>query len=146
MATEVLVKEIRVGEQQPIHRGFVIGATIAIGAAIVVPLWAFFYVKVVFPPMVGDDSGVTTVNAPMKINLVANDADADGSLDLASVTLLKTPAHGIASVEPTSGLCTYAPELDFVGHDKFSYQIHDNGGAPSNIGFVTVDVVRPSVR
>ena len=130
--------------RQEVHPGVVVAATLAIGAAVIVPIWAFFHVKIVFPPMVGDDSGVTSVNAPLNINLVANDADADGSLDFSTVAILTAPAHGIASVEPKTGVCTYAPELDFVGHDKFSYRIHDNEGAASNIGFVTVDVIQPS--
>ncbi|MEX2139233.1 MAG: Ig-like domain-containing protein [Pirellulales bacterium] len=129
------------GERQ-VKPGVVAIAALAFAAAVVAPVWAFFNVKVAFPPMLGDDQGVTTASAPVNINLVANDADADGSLDLSSVTILTQPAHGIATVNRETGACTYAPGVGYTGNDKFSYQICDNEGIPSNIGFVTV-IVQP---
>lgn len=130
-----------IGERK-IPPGLVIAAALGFAVAVVAPVWAFLNVKVAFPPMLADDQGVTTANVPVNINLVANDADADGRLDLSTVTILTQPEHGIATVNRETGLCTYAPGLGFVGHDKFSYQISDNEGARSNIGFVTM-IVQP---
>lgn len=129
--------------QQKANSGLLIIIAMAVVVAAVAPVWAFFKVKVPFPPMVGDDHGVTVVNAPVNINLVANDADADGRLDLSRITIKAAPQHGIVAVNPESGVCTYAPALDYVGSDKFSYQICDNEGVLSNIGFVAVEVQSP---
>jgi hypothetical protein len=118
-------------------------AAAAFAFAVVAPVWAFFNVTVPFPPMLADDHGVTTVNTPVNINLVANDADADGRLDLTSVTLLTQPEHGIATVNPQTGVCTYAPGPGFAGSDKFSYQLQDDEGIKSNVGFVAVTVQAP---
>ncbi len=117
-------------------------AAVAIAAAVAAPVWAFFKVRIEFPPILGDDHGVTTASTPVDINLIANDADADGRLDLSSVTLLTQPTQGIATVNRETGSCNYAPGVGFTGQDKFSYQLCDNDGARSNIAFVTV-VVQP---
>jgi hypothetical protein len=131
-----------IGERQG-KPGFVVIGALAFAAAVVAPVWAFFNVRVAFPPMLGDDQGVTTANSPVNINLVANDADADGRLDLSSVAILKQPAHGIATVNRETGVCTYAPVLDYAGNDKFSYHLRDDEGIESNIGFVAVIVQPP---
>ena len=131
-----------VGKQE-VSPKVAIGVALAVSIAVAVPVWAFFNVRVAFPPMLGDDQGLTTSNTPVKINLVANDADADGRLDLSSVSILSPPAHGIATVNGETGICTYAPGVGFTGHDRFSYQLCDNDGARSNTAFVTVLVQPP---
>jgi large repetitive protein len=113
---------------------------LALAVAVVAPIWAFFNVRVEFPPMVGDDHAMTTVDSPVPINLVANDADPDGHLDCSRVTIVESPAFGYVTVDPQSGVCTYAPVRGFAGPDKFSYQIHDDEGVISNIGFVNIRV------
>jgi hypothetical protein len=133
-----------VGERKMSPR-FVILAAVGLAIAVIAPIWAFFNVTVPFPPMLADDHGVTTVNTPVNINLLANDADADGRIDLSSVTLLTQPAHGIATVDPQTGVCTYAPGLGYEGNDKFSYQLRDDEGISSNTGFVAV-LVLPSQK
>ena len=126
--------------ERNVNPGFVILAAAGFAVAVVAPAWAFFNVTVPFPPMLADDHGVTTLNTPVDINLVANDADADGRIDLSSVTILTQPAHGIATVNPQTGVCTYAPELGYAGIDRFSYQVQDDEGIKSNVGFVAVKV------
>src|SRR4051794_26469356 len=138
MPTGIIMKA-----EPKVNTGIFIFIALAVVVAAVAPVWAFFKVKVPFPPMVGDDRGVTVVNAPVNINLVANDADADGHLDFSRITIKAAPQHGIVAVNPESGVCTYAPALDYVGGDKFSYQICDNEGVASNIGFVAVEVQPP---
>ncbi|MEX2015861.1 MAG: Ig-like domain-containing protein [Candidatus Hydrogenedentales bacterium] len=130
-----------IGEPK-VKPGFVIVAAVGFTVAVVAPVWAFFNVTVPFPPMLADDQGVTTVNTPVNINLVANDADADGRLDTSTLKVLQQPAHGIVTVNPETGACTYAPELGYTGQEKFSYQLCDDEGVRSNVGFVTV-VVQP---
>ena len=43
------------------------------------------------PPVANDDTGATPFNTPVDINVVANDTDADGNLDLASVAIVGNP-------------------------------------------------------
>jgi hypothetical protein len=128
--------------EQKLNPRIVVLAAAGFMVAVVAPAWAFFNVTVPFPPMLGDDHGVTTVNTPVNINLLANDADADGRIDLKSVTILSQPAHGMATVDPQTGVCTYTPEPSFAGNDKFSYQLQDDAGIKSNTGFVVV-LVQP---
>jgi hypothetical protein len=130
--------------QRTLNPRFAILGFASLAIAIAAPLWAFFKVTVPFPPMLADDHGVTAVNTPVDINLVANDADADGRIDLKSVTLLTQPEHGIATVNPQTGVCTYAPGVGFAGNDKFSYQLQDDEGIKSNVGFVAVTVEPPA--
>jgi hypothetical protein len=40
-------------------------------------------------------------------------------------------------------VCTYAPGPGFAGSDKFSYQLQDDEGIKSNVGFVAVTVQAP---
>ena len=132
-------------EQKKLNPGIVMLAAAGFVAAVIGPAWAFFNVTVPFPPMLADDQGVTTVNTPVNINLVANDADADGRIDLKSVTILSQPANGIATVNPETGVCTYAPGPGYAGNDKFSYQLQDDEGIKSNVGFVAV-IVQPQPK
>ena len=117
-------------------------SAVALAIAIGVPVWAFCNVQVAFPPMVGDDHGRTAINAPVEMNLVANDADPDGQLNLSSLTIIDPPQSGQAAVNPRTGMCIYTPKRDFAGKDRFSYQIRDDEGVISNVGLVTVRVER----
>ena len=128
--------------ERKLNPGLAVLAAAGFAFAVVAPVWAFFNVTVPFPPMLADDHGFTTTNTPVDINLVANDADADGRIVLTTVTLLTQPEHGIATVNP-QGVCTYAPGPGFAGSDKFSYQLQDDEGFKSNIGFVAVTVQQP---
>jgi hypothetical protein len=112
-------------------------------AAIGVPVWGYFKLRIDFPPMVGDDSATTQQNVPVNINLLANDADPDGSIDPSSVTITQPPLHGTATVNPVTGFCTYNPERDFCGSDRFMYQLSDNDHVLSNLAVVAV-VVTPT--
>jgi hypothetical protein len=120
--------------------------TIVFVIAVAGPLWAFYNVKVAFPPMVGDDSGFTLINAPVNINLVANDADPDGSLDCSKLVIRTPPEHGIVTPNPQTGVCTYVPAIDYVGVDKFAYDIRDDEGVISNTGFCTVTVAAAAAK
>jgi hypothetical protein len=126
-------------QNKPIS-GILIVRAMAFAVAVGVPLWAFFNVRVEFPPMVGDDHAVTLIDSPVQINLVANDADPDGYLDSSRVTIVEPPGFGHLSMDPTTGVCTYAPARGFAGPDRFSYQIRDDEGVISNTGFVNIRV------
>lgn len=96
-------------------------------------------VRVNAPPTAADDTAATPENEPVAINVLANDADADGSLDPATVAIADPPANGSA-IEEADGRITYAPAVDFTGVDTFSYRVGDDDGAVSNVATVTVTV------
>ncbi len=96
-------------------------------------------VRVNGPPTAADDTAATLENEPVTVDVLANDADADGSLDPATVAVADPPANGSA-IEEADGRITYAPAVDFTGADTFSYRVGDDDGAVSNVATVTVTV------
>ncbi len=97
-------------------------------------------------PVTVSDTISTMENTMVNILILNNDADIDGNLDPASVTLVTTPpaAQGTVSVNPDGSL-TFTPAANFVGPvDVFYYQVCDDGTpAPPKcaLGAVVVTVV-----
>ena len=100
-------------------------------------------------PVARNDIGLTLKNTPVDIDVLANDFGRSGALDPSTVSIVTQGAHGIAVPNPTTGVVTYTPNSDFVGRDRFTYQVGDiyfNSGFPkqiSNAATVTVNVVNP---
>ena len=90
------------------------------------------------PPMAQDDSAATDENAPVTIDVLANDSDPEGdSLLVLSVT---QPPHG--SVVKSTSNVTYTPNLGFNGVDTFTYAASDgNGGTATATVTVAVATV-----
>ena len=86
-------------------------------------------------PVAVDDPGASTnEDAPVTIDVVANDSDVDGDgLTVQSVT---QPSNG--SVVNNGTDVTYTPDADFNGTDTFTYTITD--GALTDTATVTVTV------
>lgn len=92
------------------------------------------------PPVATGDSGQTQSGNPVQIAVLANDTDADGSLDLTTVTVVQSPTNGSVSVNAVTGAITYSPNTNFTGTDTFTYKVKDNQGAESNVATVTLTV------
>jgi alkaline phosphatase len=92
------------------------------------------------PPTAVDDSATTNQNTAGVIDVVANDADPDGTIDPSTVVITKAPAHGTAAPN-ADGMVRYTPNAGFVGTDTFQYTVKDNEGATSNEATVAVTVV-----
>jgi hypothetical protein len=95
------------------------------------------------PPVAGDDSSATLKNFARVIDVLANDTDADGTLDKTTVTIVDGPEHGTVSVNPTTGKITYTPTADYVGTDSFTYTVKDDDGTVSNEATVSLNVQYP---
>jgi len=101
-------------------------------------------------PVAADDGATVTrnkrnTNPPnsVTIDVLANDSDADGTLNPASVQVTVQPGQGgTVSVDPSTGAITYTPRVNFRGTDVFKYTVQDNAGATSNEASVSVNVVR----
>lgn len=86
-------------------------------------------------PIANDDAAETLIGAPVQIDLLANDSDADGPISIDGFT---QPANG--SVVVNGGVATYSPNPGFEGQDSFSYTIIDSDNVTA-AATATVDVV-----
>ncbi|WP_406665700.1 Ig-like domain-containing protein [Gallaecimonas sp. GXIMD1310] len=88
-------------------------------------------------PLAANDSAIVNQNSSVLIDVLANDSDADGSLDASSLNLT-TPGHGTAVVE--AGKVRYTPDAQYHGTDSFTYRVSDTQGAQSAFATVSVQV------
>ena len=91
-------------------------------------------------PVATNDTATTNEDTLVTIDVLANDTDDDGTLDLASVTVVDQPDNGNFTIDSTNGSITYTPNLDFFGNDSFTYTVNDDEGATSNVATVTLTV------
>ena len=70
------------------------------------------------------DTVATAEDKAVKINVLANDTDAEG--DMLRVESATTPLHGI--VQLATGGVIYDPEADWHGTDRFVYTVTDHNG------------------
>ena len=89
-------------------------------------------------PVANDDSATTGKNIKATVDVLANDTDSDGTLDIGTITIVDTADHGTVTVK--DGQIVYAPTKDYVGTDSFTYTVKDNEGNVSNEATVNVDV------
>jgi uncharacterized repeat protein (TIGR01451 family) len=98
------------------------------------------------PPVAVNDTATAYSGAPVTIDVLANDTEADDGIDPTTVQVVGGPGHGTASLEfDTQGNITgniiYTSNTGFVGTDTFQYNVADAvGGQVSNTATVTVTV------
>ncbi|MGC3945426.1 MAG: Ig-like domain-containing protein [Chryseolinea sp.] len=99
-------------------------------------------------PVAVADAPNTNEDTALTFNVVANDTDIDGTVDVSTVDLNPTTpaidasittAEGIWSVDAT-GKLTFTPAPNYFGSASITYTVKDNGGAVSDPGTVTVTV------
>jgi len=91
-------------------------------------------------PTALDDYSETDENESVRIDILDNDLDPDGSLDSSSVSIIQDPTHGTLDVDPSTGVVTYSPSNGDCGSDSFIYIVEDNEGAPSNQAAVDIEI------
>ncbi len=93
-------------------------------------------------PVAVDDVATVEVGGSVDIPVLANDTDADGTLDPTTVTITSGPSGGTANVDPATGVVTYNAEAgaETAGSDSFSYTVADDDGEISNEATVTITV------
>ncbi len=97
------------------------------------------------PPVAGDDVASTPENTDVIIDVVANDNDPDGTLDLSCITITTAPLNGtVVNINSTTGAITYRPTSNYVGADQFIYEVCDNDGAKDQAK-VTITVTQSNV-
>jgi VCBS repeat-containing protein len=91
-------------------------------------------------PMALNDHSETDENESVRIDILGNDSDPDGSIDSSSVSIIQDPIHGTVDVDPATGVVTYSPSNGDCGSDSFSYVVEDNEGAISNEATVDIEI------
>jgi hypothetical protein len=91
-------------------------------------------------PVAVTDLNYTSPGAPVTINVLANDTDADG--DALSVSSITQPTNG-AAVLNSDYTVKYTPRAGFTGTDSFTYLLKDAQGA-TVAGAVSVTVAKVS--
>ena len=90
-------------------------------------------------PLAKDDVANVSPGASVVIDVLANDSDLDGSLEVASLQIVVPPKHG--SITPNdAGQLVYTADHGFAGTDSFRYQVADNSGSLSNTATVQLTV------
>jgi hypothetical protein len=92
-------------------------------------------------PEANDDSAVTAMNTAVNVDVVNNDSDPDGTLNLASVEKKSGPTSGTAVYDVDTETFIYTPNPGFFGIDTFTYTVKDNENAESLPATVTIEVV-----
>ncbi len=87
------------------------------------------------PTVAVADTARAYVNGLADVDVVANDSDPDGPVQVLSVT---DPPHGTSAVIGPN-LVRYTPDLYYAGTDTFSYTVGDGTGPPATAA-VTVTV------
>ncbi len=75
------------------------------------------------------------------ISVLANDTDADGTLQPSTVAVVELPQHGVTSVNPATGDITYTHDGSAGESDQFGYTVNDNAGRTSNIASVFITIL-----
>ncbi|MDF1734312.1 MAG: tandem-95 repeat protein [Minwuia sp.] len=89
-------------------------------------------------PVATDDAATTEEDTAVSIDVLGNDADADGD----ALTVTSATANNGTVVIEANGSLTYTPDADFNGSDTISYAIDDgNGGSAEAQVAVTVSPV-----
>ena len=89
-------------------------------------------------PVAVNDSSTTIVDAPVVIDVTANDLDADGD-DLIITEVTDGALGSVAS--NGDGTVTYTPNAGATGNDTFTYTISDGQGGPTSEATVSVSIL-----
>lgn len=100
-------------------------------------------------PVAVNDVASTNEDTPVTFSITANDTDADGTINAATVDLDLATAGKQSTISTAAGTwtvsatgnVTYTPILNFHGTTTISYHVSDNSGATSNTATITVTVI-----
>ena len=98
-------------------------------------------VRVQPAPVAANDTTTVQANQSVTVNVLANDTSSGGTLDIASIKVAVSPAHGTAVV--MNGAVVYTPTTGYSGLDTFQYSVQDNLGTASNVSTVSIEVTAP---
>jgi len=94
------------------------------------------------PIAVDDNNKVIdiTVETSITVDVVSNDTDSDGTVDVSTVVVVGGPSNGIVAPPTSSGEIIYTPTVGYIGGDAVTYTVLDNDGDVSNIATLNINV------
>ncbi|QDU07644.1 Putative peptidyl-prolyl cis-trans isomerase [Gimesia aquarii] len=102
-------------------------------------------VRVGDPPVANDDFFALQGATPGPINILSNDTDSDGTLDLTSVEIVDQPAHGTITTNADGTVNYISDGSGFMGLGSFTYRVYDNLGISSNLATVDFSIAPTGV-
>jgi len=90
------------------------------------------------PPTVNDDFAAVIQEGRALVNVLANDVDTDGGINIYSINITSQPSNGTAFVQ-TNGLIIFTPAPGFFGTDSATYTVEDYFGQVSVEATLTVE-------
>ncbi|WP_212006373.1 Ig-like domain-containing protein [Chitinophaga sp. HK235] len=96
------------------------------------------------PPVAQNDVAETYAETPVDINVLNNDSQQNGTINPASVQIVRQPAHGSVTVKP-DGTVTYTPAAGYNGTDNFVYTVKNMAGMESNQATVQITILEAPV-
>lgn len=92
-------------------------------------------------PVALNDSDTTSEGESVTTDVLANDMDPEGLLDLTSVSVISGPSNGTVDIDGTTGQITYTnTNTSATASDIYEYQVSDTLGAASNTATVTITI------
>jgi hypothetical protein len=92
-------------------------------------------------PFAQDDKASTFAETDALFNVLQNDSDPEGALDVTSVNILNGPSNGSVISVSGTGEIVYRPNVGFAGSDSFTYEVLDTSGVASNPAVVSIEVL-----
>lgn len=90
-------------------------------------------------PTANNDQGQASNGTLLKINVVGNDTDADGTVNPATVAIVNAPANGTINAVNSDGTVDYTASNN-APSDTFTYTVRDDDGATSNVATVSISI------
>ncbi|MCA9006290.1 MAG: cadherin-like domain-containing protein, partial [Planctomycetaceae bacterium] len=97
------------------------------------------------PPVANNDFFTLQGDTPDPIDLLANDTDIDGTVDLSSIEIVDQPAHGTVTANADGTVNYIADGSGYMGLGSFTYRVKDNLGLYSNTATVNFSIAPDGV-
>jgi ELWxxDGT repeat protein len=91
-------------------------------------------------PNASNDSIAATAGIAISVAVLDNDADFDGTLNAGSVSIVTQPAHGVATMNATTGAISFTANSTYSGADELTYRVADTQGNVSNVAILSIQV------
>jgi glucose/arabinose dehydrogenase/PKD repeat protein len=91
-------------------------------------------------PVANADFAEVDQGESLQIAVLANDSDADGTLNPATIAIVQPSAHGQTQIDATAGTILYVHNGNSSATDTFAYTVNDNLGGTSNIAQVEITI------
>ena len=96
-------------------------------------------ISTAMPPVAVNDTGTVTAGSAVALPVTANDTDADGTINVGTVTVATAPICGTAVPDGAGGVL-YTNTNTTCTTDAFTYTVRDNDGAISNPASVSITI------